>query len=610
MADIVNNKNIVELASPEEKLAAFQHILGLSREGASHRISQSNRNRKFWDGMHKMVKDGDNWIIPEVDSRNDWRSQIAGPDTYQSIAELLPILEDNKPKLEVTAEDDLPIDLSLPDEFGEMQTSYSDMPSMDAADALNTILEDLHKRRGLDVLDSNILLESLISGIAYVTWSLIQKRGQPMQVIPHLLTPDQFLGDPRGKNVWDFSDHRWVIIEQMMTAADIERAYPGVKETDYASQSENSRPDTSSIGIVGRWFKRKSTADEEIAEYGLKEYPVHTLWYDHYLPLVGFGDIREQDKVPPMRRMVFINESYYAADYDIENPYWHQEVPIVAAQSAPRPFEAWGTSEVSLLMATQLAIDTALETMMDVMDYNANPGYDIDSGSIGRHNIDLAPGAVNEFEQDAVSRGAVRERSHRDISASIAIAQLFMGRKKELGHDGAGILGGQSPANIRSGKHANALLSSIMSVHGHRVKMLDPFWIRKKRMEVSYFQQFEANGYRIPSNLKDIVGEYDNINASFRELRYDIDYESQSNLPADLATKFELFLALYDRGMIFLKDFYDQTGIVLDPKTMEAVKKEYEANVRDPKFGISPSDLAALELQANQNINTLVTEQP
>ena len=581
---------ITEISDFAEKEAEFALMLGEAREAAEKRISVSRRNRAFYNGDHYQSGPGWGWTMPLRQQKNAHIPRLSGEETHDAIQNLLPVLIRSKPGTTVIPEDSNGvIDLREMNEFGELEGMLSDVPPSVAAEALTDILEGLYKRRCQHILDSNIVLESLLSGISYVTFAFSNTQ-KGVLTYPRLLEPDQFLGDPDAYNIWDFSDYRHIMVSEMKTPYEIEKDY-GVAESEYAGGSE----DVSQQGVIGKYFGRKT-------ETKLKdEYPVHTLYYQPHLSKL---DVPPNIKSQHIQKLTFINEQYYVRNSQKPIEHWHKEYPVTAFQSTPRPFTDWGTSEISVLVATQIAINIARDSAIATTLFNASPGYDIEDGAIAKGMIDNTPGGVTQWVQGIFQRGGVNERRARDSSSSFNLWSLMKQQMRDRQGDAQGLLQGSQPRSIKSGVHFNSALNAVLTRHGFRVRMLDSSWERLARHDVSNFQQFVEFDAKYFGGQGDF-SEYMGMGEAVRNLKYDISIDSKQDTPANLEEKLTLFLALYDRGLIHGNEFYKQTGISISPDVQERIKIASEDWIPE----IPPQEQAVMQQQTEQGIDTLANEQ-
>ena len=609
----MNNKPITELATPEEKVKAFNVLCSDAEDGAKESINISERNREFYEGNHYLREHQDGtWGRSLPLKSNKWRPRTTTDDIYESISSLIPILIRSQPQIKVKPEEpNIPVDLRELDESGQLAGKMSDVTTSEAAEIMTEVLENTWRRRSEPILHNNIVLESLISGTSYVT-SQIKRTRKGTEVMPKLLQRKQFLGDPNGNKSWDFSDYRYVIVSEQLTTSEI-KYYYNLEEEEYAeSTNKTTTQDNRSIGLVGRWFSRKSShknhEEQKLAEeYGLKYYPVHTLYYSDVLPIVGFGseyDQQDLDDAPLMQQMIFVNKKVMVKER--ENPYWHKEFPIVAFTSSPRPFRAEGTADVSILIGTQIAINLAQNIMLGNAMAAGSTRTWAEEGTIAKGNLDNSPGSVSIFNKGALQSNKVKEVQPGQIGVEVMNLRAILKQdmRERIG-DSQGLLRGASPTNIRSGRHAQTVLNAVLTRHGHRVTMLDPAWTRMAFQEVSNLQQFvdfDTPYWRSQHDFQ----ESQEMSLALRNLRYDIDVESKENLPHDVESRINLMLTLLGAGLADAEEFYRHTGFQVRPELRDSIRMQSDPQAF--KLGIPFQEGALMNLQSENQLAGIAAE--
>lgn len=466
------------------------------------------------------------------------------------------------------------------------------------------VREELGRKRSETIMNSQIILESLIGGSSYVTWDVLPTR-HGSTIMPKLLMREQFLGDPDGNKTWDFSDYRYIILKHEMTAAEIKYYYDADYE-DYASGSSQDLLDKKSIGIVGRWFSKKSKAFDD---YGLRKFPVHILYWNDILPIVGFGDIeslREKD-VPEMQQMIFINENLLVRDR--KNPYWHKSYPVTAFTSAPRPFRQDGTSDVSMLVGTQIAINLAHNLMLGNAMLAGSHRIWVEEGAIPKGGFDNSPGAVNRFNKGAIQNGQVLNVPPGSVGTELM--NLYALEQQKIRHkigDSQSLIQGNDASNIRSGKHAQTVLNAVLTRHGYRVTMLDPAWERLARQEISYLQQyFDFSKYYLGQEYSQDTEEmYHDMPMALKNLRYDVEIESKEDLPHSVEERINLLMLLLQTGLADGEEFFRQTGFSVRPELRDSIRIQSEAE--SFKLGLPFNEAALMQMQSQVDTDKVVAE--
>lgn len=580
------NVPITELTVKEDIEHRFLEMLGDAQDAAAKRLACSRNYRKFFEGeQYNPGMGGFGWMSALRQRSNAHIPMMSGEETFEAITDVLPILLKSKPGLAVEPENrgENPEDAFL-------------------AEVITDIYDNLYRMRSQHVFDSDVVLESLLSGIAYTTLQkMYDHRGITVQ--PKLLMPEQFLGDPDGCNAYNFNDYLYIILTSYRTPYEIKMDY-GYDEDDYGGKSTiQSQRSMAFMGLSIPAIRQKKRNDPIDGKY-----PVQTLFIRPYTPNLDAAlDLTE---APEMQKMTFINDSFYVADSKANNPYWHKDFPVTAFQSLPKPYVEGGTSDVAILMATQIAINIARDTSVAVSLFNANPGYDIEDGAMAKGKIDNGPGGVNEWNNGVLVRGEMKERQARDSASSMNLWGLTKQQLRERKGDAGNLLQGGQPGNIKSGKQYAMSLNNVLTRNGYRVSMLDASWQRFASQDISLFQQFVMYNPRYLSRSFEIAEEFQYLTDTdmaemIRTFKYDVDINSKMDLPASIEEKLNLFLGLYDRGLVSPQEFYEQTGIWLSPEEMEKIELSSETFVP----GIPAGETAAMGLQAGLQADELVNQQ-
>ena len=600
------NLSITSLSSNDEKVKAFIALLKNADDNSKETIQMTERNRKFYEGQHYLKQNLDgSWTSSQVMDRNKWRPRISTDDIYEAISSLIPIIIRSKPHTNIKAEepdsmvDFRELDMDTEDLVGEI----SNVRSSEAAEVLGEVREVLARKRSETIMNSQIVLESLIGGSSYVTWDVLPTR-TGTEIMPKLLMRDQFLGDPDGNKSWDFSDYRYIIIKHEMTSAEI-KYYYGADYEDYAGGSEANQLDKKSIGIVGRWFSKKT---QEFDDYGLRKFPVHILYWNDILPVVGFGDMESlrEKGVPEMQQMIFINEKILVKDR--ENPYWHKGYPVTAFTSSPRPFRQDGTSDVSMLVGTQIAINLAHNLMLGNAMLAGSHRVWVEEGSIPKGGFDNSPGAVNRFNKGALQNSQVQNIPPGSVGTELMNLYALEQQKirQKIG-DSQGLMQGNDSGNIRSGKHAQTVLTAVLTRHGYRVTMLDPSWERLARQEISYMQQyFDFTQYYLGQEYTQSEDNYEDMPMALKNLRYEIEIESKEDLPHSVEDRINLLMLLLQTGLADGEEFYRQTGFSVRPELRESIRSQ--SDPQEFKLGLPFNEAAMMQLQSQTETDQIVAE--
>ena len=171
----MRNLPITQLASNEEKVKAFLHLLKNAEDHAKETIQLTERNRKFYEGQHYLKQNLDgSWTRSPVMEKFKWRPRISTDDIYEAVSSLIPIIIRSKPHTNIKAEEpDAMVDFrELGTDGEELVGEISNIKSSSAAEIMGEVREELGRKRSETIMNSQIVLESLIAGSSYVTWDI------------------------------------------------------------------------------------------------------------------------------------------------------------------------------------------------------------------------------------------------------------------------------------------------------------------------------------------------------------------------------------------------------------------------------------------------------
>ena len=301
-SDNIANTPITELSLKEDIEKRFLEMYTDASDNAQKRISDSRYFRKFFNGDQYNTERPDmSWLGVLRQKNNSHIPRMAGEETFEALFDILPILLKSKPGIAIEAE-------------SNPFTREESMEDSLIAEMMTDIYDNLYRIRSQHIFDSNVVLESLISGAAYVTFQKTHDhRGITVQ--PRLLLPEQFLGDPDGMCAYNFSDYEYIILTTYRTAFEIYQDY-GIEEDEYG---QGSSIPGKSFGFLGLQMPSRRESRRSGPVDG--RYPVHTLFVRPYTP--GIDVSLDADEQPKIQKMTFINESYYVEGSRQDNPYWH-----------------------------------------------------------------------------------------------------------------------------------------------------------------------------------------------------------------------------------------------------------------------------------------------
>ena len=582
-------KPIDQIRGSDDLLTALRKAIYEAEEAAAPHISDSKRNYQYIRGNHFIRKSGGgDWI---ADTRNPyWRLRLRRDIINPVVSTSLAVLHKLKPKMIVEA--DYP---------GEPVTAYHDGQHIPlpidghiAASQLQRAVEAEWSRRSEEALQAEILLETMISGVAFRTFMPIIDETGRVSIQPRLLDRSQFLGDPRGTDICNFSDFKYIIIEQWWDVADIERIY-GVKERSFAQGAGDSEYEPSDVGMYRRQYQfrdgermgqkyRETTMNRRV-------YPVHTIFYNQGSPdVIAYGNKPPKAlRYPLGREMVVVNRAKVVVDR--HNRYWHGKFPVSSYFTMPMPHMATGFSDVSPLIEIQNMVNILQNMVVTNAMALGVPQWMAEEGTVSNGDLTNEPGAIINVAPGALGRGAIQRLEPGTIGGEIytILRDLQAYGMEDLG-DVSDALQGKSLGSNASGVYANTLLGAALTKQGFRAQMLDQGHRRSAWLELMMMQQFMHVDEGWLMRNKD-MGELLDMNLAMRELFFDVKVESQSQLPHNPQARINLAAELLGLGIFDIKEFLLFTGLQARPELekilsdaseffMPGVPNEMQAQIR------------------------------
>ena len=581
------SRPIDQIEKEEDLVKTLRTAIGEAEEGASTYISESNRNYQYVKGNHFVRKAGNgDWVS---DNRNPyWRLRLRRDIINPVVSTSLAVLHKLRPTMIIEA--DFP---------GEQVTAFNQgqhiplpIDGYQAASQMQRVMESEWDRRSEEILQAEVLLETMISGVAFRTYMPVIDETGRVTVRPYLLNRSQFLGDPRGADLANFSDFKYIVIEQWWDAADIERIYR-IKESTFARGPGDTSYEPDDTGMYRRQyqFRDGDKMGQKYMETTMhrRMYPVHTIFYNQGSPdVLAYGKNPPKSlKYPLGREMVLINKTKLVADR--HNRYWHGKFPITAYVTMPMPHMQTGFSDVSPLIEIQNMVNILQNMIVTNAMALGVPQWIAEHGAVNTGDLTNEPGAIINVQPGALGRNAVQRLEPGTIGGEIytILRDLQAYGMEDLG-DVSEALQGKNVG--QSGVHANTLLGAALTKQGFRAQMLDAGHKRSAWLELMMMQQFMHVDEQWLRRNHDL-GELLHMNLAMRELFFDVKVESKAELPHNPQARINMAAEMLALGIFDVKEFLIFTGIHPRPELekilsdasdffMPAVPNEMQAQIR------------------------------
>ena len=373
----------------------------------------------------------------------------------------------------------------------------------------------------------------------------------------------------------NFEDFKFIAICEMMDVADIERIYH-VSESEFARGPDKNENDphgtTHETGLFREYTweqKNQRGVFERIAKRERRKYPVYTIYYHQ-----GCPDVFSYGAAPPKslnfplgRQMTLINKKKLVND--IHNPYWHKKFPLTCYQRFPLPHRNFGMSDISQMVPVQKMVNILQNMILANAIVLGVPQWIVEDGMVDEGEITNEPGAIIHTRPGALSSGAFQRLDPRQSSDDLYsnLRDLQVHGQEELGDQTEAIQGKAVTSNA-SGILQNTALGAALTIRGFEAQMLDASHKRHTGIEFSMIQQYIHIDEHLLMEQHE-MGEYLEMNLAIRELFYDVNVESQANLPHNPQARLNWATHMLQMGFFDAEEFRLFTGMKVRPELEE-----------------------------------------
>jgi len=566
------SRPIDELTDHDDLLAAYKTLEAEAEESTETRNREVRRNWLFYEGKQ---------YLDETNTPDDrvpvWKEnlRITRNICFSNIETIRPIFQRGYPKLFISAD------------FPEGQNPKSQLTDSQLASRMQEIFEAEHERRGEGIEVAKLIADVRIQGVGYrkVIYSEARNRVE----LP-LLPFDSVLPDPFGTKA-NFEDHKYVIHRTEMDVADIERLY-GVKEEDFGGDDEEDPKDR--FGLVRR-VRRMLANGSKSVEYKRKRYTVSELYYNEATNgAMAFNEKAKSLRFPRGRMIVVINRKLIPKQFmKMPIPFSHGEFPIVSYHAYPLSQTFLSRGDIDQLVSPQIAINVLYSQVIMNALLMSNAQWVVEQGAIPERWLTNQPGLVITTKPGKMD--SIRKEQAAALPAGVfqMVKEMEEFAGEQVG--ATDVVQGQSPGSGASGVVVNSLQAAAMTRHAFGMEVLDGSHRRAAKLEVSTFQDWvRFNDPRL-SKQRDL-GEWLRFEEEMRQLLFDVDLESRSELPHNLVARLQWGQQMLELGVWDLTEFLDFTGI----KVRESLRAKIDQLADGFIPGVPHQEQAALRAQAGQ----------
>ena len=596
-----NLRPLDQITSEADILARFGSMFGQARENAVDAISRDNKNWMMFLGTHFVTASGQlNWIEErQSPTHTRYRREIIQP----TIELLRSVIVKAFPEIRIKPDYEYANLRSL---IGNGQGQFKDLDDLhdsDVAAWATDFMRTEMEYSAESVKQAELVCQVLISGEAYRLFYTRHIPGHGTEIKSKILKRDQFLGDPNGTDLEEFSDFEYIIIEDEYDSATIERLF-GVKEREYSYQAHRrgvGLDETTSLSSTSRtWYPDNSNKGTGSWRWDQRRYKVHTVYYNHgNVEATIFGIKNNKPsanlKYPLGREIIIINHSKVASD--VVNPHWHGQFPVVCYQSSPLPCLARGLSEVEKISDTQVVVDIINNVVLWNALAHSNHTIVYEEGAVVPSNIKNEPGLKLPVRPGALQNDQIERWDPPALNRDLyAFGQDSAQHAREIVSGATEALSGNNLPAGSSGKLHEQTLRSSLNRHSFKARMLEPGHQRAARLWFHSVQQWAD--LRSPRYArKHNVGQHQFLPEAVRDLFWDVEVTSMAELPTDLQGKIELSMLYVQNGWWDLEQMQLFVNMPMRPELRQVIR---ETSLSHFIPGIPSNIQAQLQLQAAQ----------
>lgn len=594
-------KPLDQITSESDILARFWSMYGQARENAAEHISRENRNWMMFLGKHFLTASGQlNWIEEKRSpTHTRYRREIIQP-TIELLRSVLvkafPVIR-IKPDYEYA---------NLPSLIRSGEHEFidaKDLQDSDVAAWSTDLMMTEMEVTGEAIKQAELTCQVLVGGEAYRLFYTRHIPGFSTDIRSKLLKRDQFLGDPKGTDLEEFSDFEYIIIEEELDAANIKRLY-GVDERSYSYQANKANvafDEFTALSSTSRaWYPNAKNDGTGTWRWDQRTYKVHTIYYNMGNVNATIFGVKNNGRsaelnYPMGREIVIINYSKVASD--IVNPHWHGEFPIVCYQSSPLPCMAKGLSEVEKIADDQVVMDIINNVVLWNALAHANHTIVYEEGSVNPAllrnepalKLPVRPGANSNNQIVRWEPGGLEKDLYAYAGDTRQHATEFVAGATEA------LQGNQLPAGS-SGELYRSNVQAGLSRHSFKSHNLEPGHRRAARLWFSDIQQHaDLRGHRY-ARYHDI-SRHPYIAEALKELFWDVDSTSMADLPPDFQTRHDLAMLWVQNGYYDLEQMQQMVNMPMRPALRKLIR---DTSIESFIPGIPANIQAQLRLQAAQ----------
>lgn len=542
------NKTLDSIRDEEEIISAAQALKSEAENAASKRHKQIKKCWQFYFGNQWLNKEG------KKDKRApSWRYRGKLDVCFRTVENIRPVLQSGIPNVFVSPDFDI-------DE--------------EAAEAATEIINAEREYRMEEIEHGKAVLEFVVAGISIRKSTFDFGRNV---VISPSVNPLRFFPDPYGTDP-NFADHKYIIHEVMMDAADIERRF-SIKESDFGSESGAG---SGIFNLTRKIFNQKGKS-----EYKRRRYPVWDIYYSEATPEVIMDTENEPKslKHPNGRHIIIVNKKKVALDQD----NWNRrgDFPFTAYQDYTIPRKFWSLGEIDHLMSTQVNMNVLFSQMMMNAILTANTQWIMPKGAVPHGTLTNEPGLIVSADRSMIDE--IRRLEPSTVSPAYSQILSILEEQSQRTTSVSEVVAGREPSSGTSGVAIQQLQNMALGRQRFKMINIDSAMRRQAKLEFELLQDY-AN-FRDPRYTRKLgLGEWLNWTDDIRDLAFDINIESKAGLPHNLVGKINFATTMLEQGVFDHLQFLEFTGIPVREELKQLLQQQF--NMALTQMGIQPEGQA------------------
>lgn len=534
--------------------------------------AQANRAKftKLWPTIYNYYM-GKHWGI-----RPSWKSSPVENHIFSKIETMLPILTDNRPKIDVLPRD-------------SQYTEYAEL--------LQQLLDHLWDKNDTDdVLVSackNMLLYG--KGFLYTYWD-----DEKNDICTESIDPECLYPDPAATSI---RDARYLIHVAQMSRTDITTYWPGAlgkvqrgsrvvpdpsefKEGRFNDENSGQTSGYEYPEEVGGAFTRiVPWVKADLSGYGDDDDMVQVLQFwvkdpelveepakDEAGNILSFPDgkpiLLAKRKYPGGRHIVMVGNRVV---HDEINPFFHGQFPYVEINCHPVPGEFWPVSAAQNLLSPQRMLNKLNGQILDNAKLMGNAQWIVELGSgVTAEKITGQPGLVVQ-----VNRGYKAERLPGTPLPNFIIQMVDMARASLDNISGVfDVTQGRKPSGITAGVAIEQLQEAAQTRLRLLVRNIENAIRNLGYQQIALAQQF----YQEPRTIRiqDDMGGYQFVELTPQMIQgqWEVVVAAGSTLPRSRESRMKEALDLFDRGIYDAEDVLNWIDHPGKDKVIQKIKMQ------------------------------------